>query len=116
MKYLGIDYGKSKVGLAISEGLTASPLKIVKITSLKDALQKVLHEIKTESVDQVIIGLPDSGESRQITERFVKGLEKQIPVTFADETLSTYNSKGKNNEDAAAAALILQNYLENHAR
>lgn len=112
MKYLGIDYGKSKVGLAISEGLMASPLKVIQISSLKDALQKILHEIKVESVDRVIIGLAESGEARSITEKFVRELEKEISVTLADETLSTYNSKGKNNEDAVAAALILQNYLD----
>ena len=112
MKYLGIDYGKSKIGLALSEGLTASPFKILYVNSLKDALSQVGNVIRCESIEGVIIGVPDSGEARSITEKFIKELESDVPVIRADETLSTHHSKGKKNEDAIAAAFILQNYLD----
>ncbi len=123
MKYLGIDYGKRKVGLAISEGLSASPLKVVDSSGLDDALQKILHIIKGEQIDQVVIGKAESGESRSMTEKFVKQLEREIPVIVVEETLSSHfadqqmremevqkSKRGSN--DAVAAAHILQEYLD----
>lgn len=123
MKILGIDYGKKKVGFAISEGLSASPYKIIEITSLADALQQVLHVIKNEKIEQVVIGLAESGESKSMTEKFITELKKEINVITVAETLSSHNAdiqmsemgvqksmKGQN--DAIAASLILQEYLD----
>jgi len=123
MKILGIDYGKKKVGLAISEGLSASPYKIIEITSLADALQQVSRVIKNEEIEKVVIGLAESGESKSMTEKFITELKKEIDVTTVAETLSSHNAdnqmsemgvqkskKGQN--DAIAASLILQEYLD----
>lgn len=123
MKILGIDYGKKKVGLAISEGLSVSPFRILEITSLADALQQVIKIIQTEEIDKVIVGLAESGESKSMTEKFIKELKKNIEVTVVEETLSSHfadnqmktlgikkSKKGQN--DAVAAAHILQEYLD----
>lgn len=124
MNYLGVDYGKRKIGLAISEGLSVSPFRILEITSLSDALQQVLKIVQTESIDQVIVGLAESGESKSMTEKFIKELRKEkIEVTVVEETLSSHfadnqmktlgikkSKKGQN--DAVAAAHILQEYLD----
>ena len=124
MKYLGVDYGLKKMGLAISEGINASPFKILEITSLKDALEKVSYVISSEEIDKVIIGVSESGESRKITLDFIKGLKgKGIEVIEVEETLSSIEArermvelgsskKSRKKDDSVSASIILQNYLD----
>ncbi len=114
MKYLGIDYGKKKVGLAISEGMLAAPYQVISVSSLKDALNKIGSVIKKEGIDQVIVGLPDSGEAYKMAKNFIKVLGQEISVKAIDETLSTKQAivAGSKHEDSTAAAIILQNYLD----
>ena len=123
MKYLGIDYGERKVGLAISEGQLASPFKVLTVSSLNDALTQVQQTIKKECIDMVIIGMPDSGKSRKMANQFSTQLSKVVTVSLADENLSTNDAKQAllelggsrksrhRKEDAVAATIILQNYL-----
>lgn len=126
MKYLGIDYGKRKVGLAISEGEIATPFKVVQVSALKDAIVKISAIIDSEEIDQVIVGIPESGEARKITEKFIKELKNVIPqwcdIVEVEETLTSQNAKvemirsgvsrkNRRDEDSFAAAIILQNYL-----
>lgn len=124
MKILGVDYGKKKVGLAISEGLTASPLYVLEVTSLKDAVEKVSSVINKEVIEKTVVGVPESGEAMKITKNFVTELRKKgVDVTEADETLSSYQAgnlmvelgstkSSRKSEDAYSAAIILQNYLD----
>ena len=123
MKYLGIDYGKKKVGLAVSEGLFASGLKTVLVSGLNDAVTKITHIIKQESITDVVIGLAESGESRKMTQSFIQVLQATVPVHVVDEHLSTYrahemmhligkNQKSRRVVDAHAAVEILQSYLD----
>ncbi len=114
MKYLGVDYGKSKVGLAISEGTLADPLTIVAVSGLNDALSKIKRVIRDEAIDIVVIGVPESGEALKITRSFIKELSKEASVIEADETLSTQDALkiNRKKEDSLAAAIILQNYLD----
>lgn len=127
MRYLGIDYGKRKVGLAISEGKIASPFKVILVDALKDAVAKSSAIINKEEIDQVIIGLPESGEARKITQEFIKLLKNITPlgcdIVVVEETLTTQHAlnkmielgvskKKRIEEDAYSAAIILQNYLD----
>ncbi len=45
MKYLGVDYGLKKIGLAVSEGTLASPLQILHVSGKEDALAKLQQVI-----------------------------------------------------------------------
>jgi putative transcription antitermination factor YqgF len=120
MKYLGVDYGKRKIGLSISEGLTATPLKVIKVKGLEDAISKISSVIRSEKADEMIIGVPESGEARSVVKKFIERICKIIRVVEADETLTTIDAislikelkKNKKMEDAYAATLILQNYLD----
>lgn len=127
MRYLGIDYGLKKVGLAVSEGQVASPLKVVATSSLKDALEKIAHEIKKENISRVVIGVSD-GKMGKITKNFAGELRKryqdqQVEIIEADETLSSKDAqslmitlgvsqKERKEEDAYSAMLILQQFLD----
>lgn len=128
MRYLGVDYGLKKVGLAISEGQIASPLKVLDVRGLVDALNKVIHVINKEQANRIVIGVPESGEARSAVKKFISKLklelaERPISVIEVDETLSSRVAKGlmvdlnislkkRQKEDAYSAALILQNFLD----
>lgn len=126
MTYLGIDYGMKKVGLAISEGQIASPLKVLSIKNLEDGLNQIDLVINQEKVDRVVIGVPE-GETGKMIKKFVQALDKKyaqqpVEVIAVDETLSSYDAKRfmiklniprnkRSQEDAYSAVLILQNFL-----
>ncbi len=129
MKYIGIDYGLKKIGIALSEGQTASAFKILDTSSLKDSVEKITHLIKEQNPVEVIIGVPDR-DGAKVINAFIVALKKRIAeeklgveVVSVDETLSSVNArtlmieigkkkKNRKKEDAYAATLILQNYLD----
>lgn len=131
MRYLGVDYGLKKVGLAVSEGQIASPLKVLDVSSLADAISKITHVIKQENIDRVVIGVPDSGEAKSAVKKFIRELkngfkEKTVSIIEADETLSSslaknlmidlgVGEKSRQKEDAYSATVILQNFLDSVA-
>lgn len=119
MKFLGIDYGKRKIGLAISEGKLAEPLKVIRYKDIKWLVQEIHKIIEKEKIEKVIVGISE-GKMGQESKEFAKILNAE---TF-DETLSSQDAislsiqsgvkrkKRKEMEDAYAAAIILQNYLD----
>ena len=135
MRYLGIDYGSKRVGLALSdeEGKMAFPYKIV---SNNIELIDTIHNIcGTEEVSAIVLGESHdlSGKPNKITgsiEEFKRNIEAEldIPVYFQKEFMTTIEARGRvgkevNNAkkvmkikqavaDASAAALILQRYLD----
>lgn len=126
MRFLGIDYGKKKVGLALSDGQLASPFKIIAIDNLKHGLNKILQVIKSEQIEKIVIGIPESGEAHSITIKFIQELKKNlkdVEIVEVSETLSSFHARAdmltagvskskRGQEDAVAAAGILQNYLD----
>ncbi len=124
MRLLGIDYGMSKIGLAIADddSKMAVPFKILKEADIDKQIELVLEAIKDENIDKVIIGLPMSLKQNRtdqtgITETFVKALkEKGIDIVTADERLSSKaaQSLGIKEDDAVAAMAILQTYIDRH--
>ncbi|OGE32256.1 hypothetical protein A3C59_04600 [Candidatus Daviesbacteria bacterium RIFCSPHIGHO2_02_FULL_36_13] len=121
MKYLGIDFGLRRVGLATSDGELASPLKIIEGKNLKELIKKVLEE--SMGFDRIVVGMPE-GKTGKMVNGFINNLKKHgLEVVEADETLSSREAqsiavisgvsrkKRKFNDDKAAA-IILQNYLD----
>lgn len=123
MKYLGIDFGSRRVGLATSEGMLASALNTVSVRGFKDAVQKISEEIEKGKFSKIIVGLPE-GKMGQTVTGFVSALQKKgFDVETADETLSSkiatqrmisqnVSKKKRRRNDATAAAIILQNWLD----
>lgn len=112
MKILGIDYGRKKMGLAIAESLFAEPWKVVKPSELKIILEQ-------EKFDKIVVGISEGemgGESKKFAE--------EITAETFDETLTSQDAqrlsreagvsqkKRRDMEDAYAAAIMLQNYLD----
>lgn len=124
MRYLGVDYGLRKIGLAISEGQIASIFKVLEIKGLKNALSQINNIIKEENIDRVVVGVPESGELAKAVKKFISYLKQNNVVIETDETLSSQDARKlmldlnlnkkerEKKEDAYSAALILQNFLD----
>ena len=119
MRYLGIDWGEARIGLAIgdSELKIASPFKVV------GDISEVLKIIKEEDIDIVVLGKPVkmSGENKFLDsfKEFYKKLDKIIKVELSDERLTSKEAdalpgtkKTKASQDAIAAMLTLQNFFD----
>ena len=124
MKYLGIDYGDKRIGVAISDpqGRVAFPRQVV-FNSGEKTLKDLKKIVEDEQVSRIVIGLPQLpgvGETDQTKKvrNFAEALGKvvAIGVDFGDELLTTrLVEKGpikQEHTDASAAALILQSYLD----
>lgn len=125
MKVLGIDYGKSKVGISFADGRLAEPLKVLHNTEL-DSLVKAISGIAQQLQAELIIVGKSEGKMARESKSFASLLSKfvKIPVKTFDETLSTKDAirlsflagigpkKRKKMEDAYAACILLQNYLD----
>jgi putative Holliday junction resolvase len=125
-KILGIDFGINKIGLATAEGILAEPYKVLRFKKEAEAIIKIEAVIAMEKIDKVIVGVSE-GKTAKKTKEFVKKLQKEteIPVELHDETLSTQEAqkraieaglkrvRRKKLEDAFAATVMLQDYLDN---
>jgi putative Holliday junction resolvase len=121
MKYLGIDYGTKKTGLAISddEGSFAFPHLIV---PSKDAFETIAGIVKENNIETVVIGesVAENGVHNALfeeTERFAEKLKKTgVQVAFVKEDFSSVEAHryqiARGNRDDSAAAIILQRYLD----
>lgn len=124
MKYLGIDFGLRRIGLAVSEGEISSPWQVLEVKNFSDALKKISKIIKEGSFQRVVIGMPEGRMGKNVV-GFVNSLKQMgFTVETCDEVLSSKNAlkemikigvpKNKRRyNDAQAAAIILQNYLDN---
>ncbi len=130
MRYLGVDYGEKRVGIAISDplGILASPLKIIKHNNNDDiVVEELLKMVENFEVEKVIIGLPYNmnGSIGFQAERVIQFSEylktrTNIELIFEDERESSKQVKdiikkikSKSEQiDDRAAAIILQNYLD----
>lgn len=118
MRYLGIDYGEKRIGLALSdpEGRIAFPHATV------GRLEDICAVIPQQEVGAIIIGLPlaldgaDTDETRMVRAFAARLAELlPLPVVFENEMFTTKIAEAHSateHADAAAAALILQSYLD----
>lgn len=125
MKILSLDWGKRKIGLAISRGKLADPLVVIKYQDEKALIDRLCHLILKHKSEKIIIGVSE-GESAKQAKKFGKrlGVAVNLPVEYVDETLTSKEAvsmaieagiprdRRAKMEDAFAAAIILQRYLD----
>jgi len=123
MKFLGIDYGDKRVGIAVSDesGIFAFPRAVLQNTGkIFDEIKKICAE---EEIEKIIVGVPISfsgGQSAQAEKvlEFAEHLKQytNIPIEKENEIFSTKSAldmgAGKEKIDQSAAAIILQSYLD----
>ncbi len=131
MRILGLDLGEERIGVALSDpqGWLAAPLTVLPGKSFKAALAAIEKMVVEHQVGRVVVGYPRSldgtlGPQAQRVDRHVELLRSRLPVPVVlwDERLSTAQAKRMIHEagkrvrrdriDAAAAAIILQSYLD----
>lgn len=129
-RYLGVDYGTTRIGLAISDdlGLTARPLEVVPRGELAGTLRRITADYP---VDGVVVGLPTAlagheGESAQrardlgaeiasLLDVEVEYVDERFTSRMAEDTLLEAGMKRRDRKetvDKVAAAIILQTYLD----
>ncbi|MBA7702710.1 putative pre-16S rRNA nuclease [subsurface metagenome] len=135
MRYLAIDYGTKRTGLAICDPAETIVSPFTVIQGQKELLKKIADVVETENVGAVVLGLPlnmddSQGFQAKLVFKFAEQLKKhlQIPVHFQDERLSSFaaeerlaaaeftRKKKKKRLDAVAAAEILQAFLDSKVR
>ncbi len=131
MRALGLDVGDRRIGLALSDptGFLASPFGFVERGP--SDLADIARIAEENEVAEIVVGLPlsmsgDSGVQAGKVRGFIRELRSQtdLPIKTVDERLSTVQAQGmlrqsgrrrrgdRGQLDAAAAAVILQAYLD----
>ena len=126
MRLLGIDYGRKKIGLALSQGSLAEPFKVLRYDSLAALTEQIREIVEKEGVEKIVVGISE-GKSEQEAREFGEGLKSLgVEIVFFDETLSTNTAqelsreagvkrkKRRALEDAFAASVMLQSFLESN--
>ena len=132
-KYLGVDYGDVRTGLAECDvsGLLAGPIGTIAEGGMKNTAVRVAKEAESRSCKKIVIGLPKNmngseGNRAETVRAFAKILESltDIPIDFYDERMTTmeayrfldgtatYGKKRKNAIDTLSAEIILQGYID----
>jgi len=138
MRVMALDVGHKRIGVALSDPgqVLASSLQVIERKGQQRDLATVVQLVREHEVGKIIVGFPLSldgtvGQQARVVERYAALLEKKlrdssldVPVILWDERLSTVAAerlmaeagrKGRERReriDAAAAAVILQDYLD----
>jgi len=132
-RFLGIDHGNKRVGLALSDPMKiiAKPFKTLTYSNSADLMNALKDIIESESVERIVLGLPkgmkgkDTAQTKLVM-NFADKLKSQIdiPIQLIDERLSSVSAEkaliqqevktgyNKGRIDQTAAAIFLQQYLE----
>jgi putative Holliday junction resolvase len=133
LRYLGLDLGRKRIGLALSDetGLIASPIGVIQVRNQEQVFTEILRRVAENEVGKLVIGLPiqlngKEGIEAERARAFATELQPRlsIPIMFMDERLSSVaaermlldaghnKQKRRANIDATAAALVLQTALD----
>lgn len=133
MRIMAVDFGDARTGIAVSDPaeFLASPVCVIHETDFDEALRKTAEQAKACSAEEIVVGYPKNmngtlGPRAEKSERFAQTLATLTgrPVRLWDERCTTLSAqvfmnatdtrgkKRKNTIDAAAAAIILQDYLD----
>ena len=130
MQLLGIDYGKSKVGLALGDDVTKMAFGLKTIRN--EGLQKLVSEIKKimeeEAVELIVLGKPVNLEGEEVISKDMQAFYDELnavnSIVWQNEQLSTKQAQSmaktipgkpvrlKEVDDKIAAMVILQPYLD----
>ncbi|WAC08361.1 MAG: Holliday junction resolvase RuvX [Thermodesulfobacteriota bacterium] len=137
MRFLGLDIGSKRIGLALSDelGITAQGLPTLTRTTPENDIRKLLKIAGQHKVEKIVIGLPKNmngtlGKSAEQVLTFIQRMKEKtaIPVDVWDERLSTVavnrtllsanvsRRRRKEVVDKLAAVYILQGFLDRQRR
>jgi len=126
---LSLDVGTVRIGVSAADSTVPVAVPLTTIDVDGQELEKIKELIKERSVDIVVVGYPrnqagEATEQTAISEAFGRQLAEFATVVYQDESLTSVMAEDrlkragkpydKADIDAAAAAIILQDYLEQH--
>ena len=132
-KYLGVDYGDVRTGLAECDisGQLASGIATIREGGMRKTAERVAFEAEKRSCKKIVIGLPKNmdgtkGERADVILAFGGILAEytNIPIDYYDERMTTmiayrflgetgtYGKRRKDAVDTLSAEIILQNYID----
>jgi putative holliday junction resolvase len=129
MRILGVDFGGTRTGLALSDplGITCSPLGTIREKDENLLVEKIVVVVREQEVGTIVVGLPrplkggTNAQSRAAVS-FKEHLEHEapVPVTMWDERFTSRladarRSRGSE-QDAVAACYMLQGFLDSRAQ
>lgn len=144
MRFVGVDYGRRRVGLAISDATAflARPWQVIKLVNpdpetaavlIAEVCDRLVHE--DDGLAGIIVGLPrrldgSDNEQTQLVRAFAEQLQgiTGLLVYLVDERLTSVEAeaqlatrekdwkKRKQQIDAVAAAIVLQDFLDSRVR
>ena len=131
-RILGVDYGDSRIGLALSDPnkIIATPFKTIKNKRLDKTKKEIFDIIRENKVELIVLGLPvsmsgtETNQTKKVRkfQNFIQHFD--IPIEMQDERLSSFTAKksliqqkiktgyNKHLIDSTAAAIFLQQYLD----
>ena len=136
MRFLGLDVGDVRIGLALSDetATLASGLPTLRCVGPRKDVKAVARIVREREVGEVVVGMPwrldgTMGSQAEKVQAFIENLRRalKVPVTTWDERLTSVAAdellaqagirrKGRKEKvDQAAAVLILQGYLDTRA-
>lgn len=120
-RYLGVDWGEKRIGLAQADSETKIALPFTTVSSLSELLEIII----AEEIDTIVLGSPRKMSGAQannpLWQKFLQDLKAATPceIIIIDERLSSLaadalagGKKDKASRDEIAAALILQQQLD----
>jgi putative transcription antitermination factor YqgF len=124
MRVLALDHGAARCGVAVSDpsGTLATPVGVVQRPDSKRGMDAIAGLVREHAAGRVIVGLPlslsggdsaQTAEARAFAERVAERLD--VPVELYDERFTTtlaQRTPGAAAEDARAAAVLLEGWLE----
>lgn len=132
-RILAIDYGRKKMGLAVSDelGLTARPLMVFQRKNRQDDIRRLRQIARDHATTRIVVGFPIhmSGQVSAMAleaQRFARRLAKElgIEVELQDERLTSWEARQTAEKrvsgradgavDDIAAAILLREYLDLH--
>ena len=137
MRVLGIDHGTVRIGIAVSDETRtiAQPLEYIPAEPFAEFLVRLKSIIQEREVDLIVVGIPRNmngsyGPAAEKAQQFVLVLKEavMVPIKTWDERLTSVQAnrslieagvrrdKRKTKVDKAAAAILLQSYLDSFIR
>lgn len=137
MKWMGLDYGDRRIGVAVSDelGWTAQGVEVIERRKEGAEFERIAQLVQQYEIGEIVVGLPKNmngtiGPRGEICMSFAESLRERLdlPVTLWDERLTTVSAhrtlieadvsrkKRKGVVDKMAASLILQNFLDSNSK
>jgi putative holliday junction resolvase len=123
VKVIALDYGAARTGVAVTDatGTIVRPVGVVERAASGDGLAALGAIVREHEAERVVVGMPltlrgEQGAQARETEAFVGALRGvvDVPVETYDERFTTAlaaRGGGDSDEDARAAAHLLESYI-----